>query len=390
MNLQEFQAKTILKGYGIAVPRGHVADTAEEVERAARDLGGRVAVKAQVSAGARGKASGVRLLDVPADARRAAESLLGKPLVTEQTGPSGQTVRRILVESAADAKEELYAAAHVDAASGRIAILVSRHGGTEIEDNAAGRQDRIKTLHVDPDKDPDQAAMAELAAEVGLGPTETDELARILAILPRVIVDNDASLVEINPLALTVDGAFVALDAKIVIDDNALFRHADLRALRSEEDVDPVEAAAQGQEINYVGMDGDIGIVVNGAGLALATLDMVHDAGGKPANFMDIRTTALSMNIAKGVDLLLANDRVKVLLVNIHGGGMQRCDTVVEGIGVAMRRSQRKLPIVMRAAGNNAEFARQRLKNFKIDFTDSDDMADAVAKAVAIAGGGQA
>ncbi len=390
MNLQEFQAKTILKGYGIAVPRGHVADTAEEVERAARDLGGRVAVKAQVSAGARGKASGVRLLDVPADARRAAESLLGKPLVTEQTGPSGQTVRRILVESAADAKEELYAAAHVDAASGRIAILVSRHGGTEIEDNAAGRQDRIKTLHVDPDKDPDQAAMAELAAEVGLGPTETDELARILAILPRVIVDNDASLVEINPLALTVDGAFVALDAKIVIDDNALFRHADLRALRSDEDVDPVEAAAQGQEINYVGMDGDIGIVVNGAGLALATLDMVHDAGGKPANFMDIRTTALSMNIAKGVDLLLANDRVKVLLVNIHGGGMQRCDTVVEGIGVAMRRSQRKLPIVMRAAGNNAEFARQRLKNFKIDFTDSDDMADAVAKAVAIAGGGQA
>lgn len=390
MNLQEFQAKTILKGYGIAVPQGHVADTSEEVERAARDLGGRVAVKAQVSAGARGKASGVRLLDVPADARRAAEALLGKPLVTEQTGPSGQTVRRILVESAADAKEELYAAAHVDAASGRIAILVSRHGGTEIEDNAAGRQDRIKTLHVDPDTDPDKDAMAELAAEVGLGAPETGELARILAILPRVIVDNDASLVEINPLALTVDGAFVALDAKIVVDDNALFRHADLRALRSDEDVDPVEAAAQGQEINYVGMDGDIGIVVNGAGLALATLDMVHDAGGKPANFMDIRTTALSMNIAKGVDLLLANDRVKVLLVNIHGGGMQRCDTVVEGIGVAMRRSQRKLPIVMRAAGNNAEFARQRLKNFKIDFTDSDDMADAVAKAVAIAGGGQA
>ncbi len=391
MNVHEYQAKAILSRYGVPVPEGSVAHTAEAAKTIAQDLtGSRVAVKAQVHAGARGKAGGVKLVLSAEEAGTAAEKILGNKIVTDQTGGDGKAVRTVLVEAAADVLEELFVAALVDPSNGMIALMAAREGGEDIEERAAKDKNLLKRIYVSPDTDPSFSQYLQLAHDLGFEDPLSGRLAKIFNALPRALAEHDASLIEINPLALTVDNFFMALDAKMVLDDNALYRHPELESLRDTDDDDPVERAAQSQEINYVGMDGDIGVIVNGAGLALATLDMLRDAGGDPANFMDIRTTALSMNIAKGVDLLLSNDRVKVLLVNMHGGGMQRCDTIVEGIGMSMTRAKRKIPIVMRAAGNNAEFAKQRLKNFGVPFTNATDMADAVNNAVSIAKGGQA
>ncbi len=391
MNVHEFQAKAILSRYGVPIPEGTVAHTGEAAEKIAQGLtGSRIAVKAQIHAGARAKAGGVKLVLSAEEAGTSASEILGKRIVTDQTGGIGKEVRTVLVEAAADVLEELFVAALVDPSNGMIALMAAREGGEDIEERSAKDKNLLKRIYVSPDTDPSFSQYLQLAHDLGFEDPLSGRLAKIFNALPRALVEHDASLIEINPLALTVDNFFMALDAKIVLDGNALYRHPELESLRDTDDDDPVERAAQSQEINYVGMDGDIGVIVNGAGLALATLDMLRDAGGEPANFMDIRTTALSMNIAKGVDLLLSNDRVKVLLVNMHGGGMQRCDTIVEGIGMSMTRAKRRIPIVMRAAGNNAEFAKQRLKNFGIPFTNATDMADAVNNAVSIARTGRA
>ncbi len=387
MDLHEFQSKEILSRYGVAVPPGRVAWTAEEAESIARELDARrFAVKAQVHAGGRGRAGGVRLAATSDQVRSIAADLLGTTLVTEQTGPAGRTVRRVYVEAGVEAKRDLYVAVLVDRRLGAVTLIATRRGGEDIEERVARDPSIVERLEIPPDGI-GGADYAGFAARLDLDGAAGEHAAVLFRNLVQAFFDLDASLIEINPLAVTAAGDVVALDVKLVLDDNALFRHPDLAELRDVDSLDPVELQAQRNEINFVRMDGDIGVVVNGAGLALATHDMLRDAGGRPANFMDIRTTANSIDIARGLDLLFGNPGVKVVLVNIHGGGMTRCDTVAEAIGISVRRSGRRLPIVYRAAGNNAEFSRTVLNNCGVAYMPADDMAHAVALAVAAARG---
>jgi succinyl-CoA synthetase beta subunit len=389
MNLHEFQAKEILARYGIAIPPGGVAWTAAEAEAVAGDLGAkRMAVKAQVHAGGRGRAGGVRIASNVKQVRDIAAALLGTRLVTDQTGPEGSLVRRVYVEAAIDIDRDLYLAALVDRQSGRVALIGARQGGDDIEDRAARDPKAIEKLLIDPGEGAAAADYPGFARRLALEGTRADKAATLFAAVARAFVDLDASLIEINPLAVSASsGDLMALDAKMVIDDNALFRHQDLAALRDEDDLDEVELEAQRHEINFIRMDGDIGVVVNGAGLALASLDMLVDAGGKPANFMDIRTTATSLQISRGLDLVLENPAVKVLLVNVHGGGMTPCDIVAEAIGISARRTGRRIPTVVRFAGNSADYALQILRNLGTKFAEAATMGEAVERAVRLARG---
>ncbi|GLK55080.1 ADP-forming succinate--CoA ligase subunit beta [Methylopila capsulata] len=391
MRLHEFQAKSLLADYGLPCPKGAVAITAAEAESIARDLGvAPLAVKAQIHAGERGAAGGVRMAHGPAMVRSAAEALLGKKLVTAQTGEGGLTVRRVYVEAATSAVKQIYLALVVEPALGGFALLGAAQGGEEIERREReGRLVRERmTLSVG--AEPDPAELDAFLAAIGLEGAAQAKAATLVAGLRRAFIELDASLIEINPLAVTADGDLFALDVKMTLDDNALFRHRDLASLRDEDDDDRVKLTSQRDQLNFVQLDGDIGLVSNGAGLGLATLDMVKAAGGRPANFMDIRTTATSLDIAHGFALLLDNPAIKTLLVNVHGGGMQSCDTIAEGLGVALRRSGRSLPVVVRLAGLNAEFARTRFKNFGCAVIEEPDMASAAQRAVTVAASGRA
>ena len=386
MNLHEFQAKDILSGYGVPVPEGRVAWTADEAESIARDLDVRqIAVKAQVHAGGRGKVGGVQLAATSESVRSIAESLLGRNLVTDQTGPQGYPVRRVYVEAAMKVERDVYVAAMVDRQSGRLVLLGASDGGEDIEERAAQNPTLLEKLYLDhaPLPDADYVAFAERLDITG---PLANEAAAIFKGINEAVVDLDASLIEINPLAVTADGKLLALDVKMVLDDNALFRHSDLAGLRDEDEQDKVELEAQRHEINFLQMEGNIGVVVNGAGLALATLDTLKDAGGNPANFMDIRTTATSMQIARGLDLVLENPNVRAVLVNIHGGGMTPCDTVAEAISMSVRRTGRTIPLIVRFAGNSADYARKLLDNSGVKYVDARDMGDAVDRAVGLAG----
>lgn len=387
MQLLEFQAKELLSRFDIAVPRGRVADNPDEALRISRRLGfDRFAIKAQVQAGKRKAAGGVRFAASPDGVRATTELLVGQPLVTAETGPAGERVRWVLVEEAIEAAEHLYVAVSLDRQRGVLTVLGARPGGDDIEERAAANPAlivrepaRLSQLGADAD-------CKGFATRLGLPGDAVAGFATIVANLLRAAVRLDATLIEINPLALTSDGRFVALDAKMTVDDNALIRHPALAALRAAtqiEEGDPEELAADRHHLNYQRFDGDIGVCVNGAGLALATHDMLVDAGGRPANFMDIRTTASSLDVAYGFDLVLANPGVRAILVNVHGGGMQRCDTIAEGVGIAMRRNGRQVPLVVRLAGNNAEFARTRLQSYGIAFEDAADMLEAVRLTVA-------
>jgi succinyl-CoA synthetase beta subunit len=393
MELLEFQAKELLTRFDIAVPRGRVVDSPSDAQRIASRLGfARFAVKAQVFAGNRAAAGGVRFAASPEGVRATSELLLGSRLVTTQTGPSGETVRWVYIEEAVDALRSLYVAVLLDRDAGELVLLASEAGGVDFEaraalDPALVMRERLVLAH-----DHGQTDFARVAAQVGLNGAVAAEAGRLLSNLARLAATLDATLIEINPLAVTVEGRLIALDAKLTIDDNALFRHPALAALRAANQVeegDPEELAADRHQLNYQKMDGNIGVVVNGAGLALATLDMIADAGGRPSNFMDIRTTATSIDVAYGFELILANPNVRAVLLNVHGGGMQRCDTVAEGVGIAMRRTGRNPPLVVRLAGNNAEFARTRLQSYGIRFEEGADMQDAVSRAVVLAGDGR-
>lgn len=384
MNLHEFQAKEILGRHGVPVPQGKVAESVDGAERAARGLpGSRFAVKAQVHAGGRGRAGGVKLVDSVKEVGSAAKEMLGLTLVTEQTGPEGRKVERIYVEEAVEAERILYLAVLVDRQLGQVALLGAEEGGEDIEDRAAAKPAIIKTLPIEIDGSTKAADFQAFAKKLKLTGALEKKATALFQALAGAFVELDASLIEINPLAVTKSGDLVALDVKMVLDDNAMFRHPDLKGLHDRDELDPVEMKAQANEINYVRMDGNIGVVVNGAGLALATHDMLTDAGGKPANFMDIRTTASSLDIAGGFDLLLENRDVEVVLVNVHGGGLQRCDTIAEGIGISLKRCRRSIPIVLRFAGNNADYGCTLLRNYGIPFIEAADMADAVEKVVA-------
>ena len=387
MNIHEYQAKALLQKFGIVIPPGKVATSPDEAAQIAESLPATdFMVKAQVHAGGRNDAGGVRKASSPRAARSAAAELLGKTLVTDQTGTRGSKVSKVYVEAMAEVASELYLAVYADAASGQIALLGSRHGGADFEQRADAEPDNVKiALLPSVDLPPDEA-IATLLDQLGLEEDLQSQLEGLCKKLIKAFIGLDALLVEINPLGVTSQGGLLALDAKVVLDDNALSRHPELEALRDVNELDPVEFQAQRHEVNYVQMDGNIGVVVNGAGLALATLDMLRDAGGQPANFMDIRTTATSLDIARGIDLMFSDPRVKAVLVNVHAGGTTRCDTIAEAIGISRGRVGCSIPIVYRAAGNMDGFSRTILKNCGINFTEADNMADAVNKVVALSG----
>ncbi|AZO78279.1 MULTISPECIES: ADP-forming succinate--CoA ligase subunit beta [unclassified Bosea (in: a-proteobacteria)] len=385
MRIHEFQAKHLLARYGLIAPEGSVAITAREAGEIAQRLGGPVVVKAQIHAGGRARAGGIQRVENSAAAEVAAGELLGKQLVTAQTGAAGQIVRRVLVERALPVRRELHLALLVDSTSGEVMLIGSERGGADIEEQAARGEVRIRELRLGTGNEARAQEVGDFVATLGLEGALHKQGCALVDGLRRAFVELDASLIEINPLAITEDGRLAALDAKMTLDDNALFRHPELAALRDEDDTSAAELQAQRHQLNYVQLDGDIGMVANGAGLGLATLDMVVAAKGRPANFMDIRTTAKSLDIAHGFGLLLDNPKTRAILINVHGGGMQACDTIAEGLGIALRRTGRSLPLVVRLAGNNADFGRSRLRNFGCAVIDCPDMWTAATKAVALA-----
>ena len=381
MFLHEFQSKQSLARFGIAVPAGGVAITAEEARGIADRLGVRsIAVKAQIRAGGRGKAGGVVLERSAAAAEQSARQMLGSRLVTDQSGPAGQIVKRVLVEVGVEPARTLYLSMLVDAHASAVVLVAAAKGGVDIEDEILSGQAKLERVSLGTGESLPADAIVALAERLGLGAGQAFE--QLCENLRRAFMECDATLIEINPLAVLPDGSFMALDVKMVIDDNALFRQP-LAAWRDEEDEADLELKAQRRQLNYLRLDGSVGLVANGAGLGLATLDMLREAGGAPANFMDIRTTATSLDVAHGFALLLDNPKVRVLLINVHGGGMQPCDTIAEGLGIAMRRTGRSLPTVVRLAGNNAGFARSRFSNFGCRVIDCPDMWTAAKQAVA-------
>ena len=389
MQVLECDAKKLLSRHAIASPPGIVAATPEEAEAAATRLGREpVFVKAQVGAGDRMSGGGIRAAYSAAEAKVAARALLGRKLVTSQTSPDGQVVDKVLVERGIAAKREFYLAVSIDPSSATVMITAADNGEVGVERRAAKQSAGLERLLVHTKGERGPGEIAEFCGgRFSLPADAAESLGELIMRLHRAFIELDAGLIEINPLALTDAGEWVAIDAKLAIDDNAMFRHPDLAELGRDAENDYVELHAQRHQINFVQMAGDIGAVVNGAGLGLATLDMIRAAGGTPANFMDIRTTARSLDIAQGVNLVLDNPRTKVVLVNVFGGGMQPCDTIIEGLGIAYRRRRRMLPVVLRVTGNNEDLARLRLANFNLPSTECPDMWQAVTRAVAIAQG---
>lgn len=391
MNLHEFQAKELLARSGILVPKGRVVDSSAAAESSARELEcRRYAVKAQIYGGDRAAHGGVVLASSPAEVRSATEALLGKRLITSQTGPKGSIVRLVYVEEAIEDARHLYAAVALDRKSGRVVLLASDRGGDDIEERASRDKHLIQRERLTIGSGTASGDFAGMARRIGLQGAAAKAAGDLFKTLAETFVALDATVLEVNPLALTADDRLIALDAKLAIDDNALHRHPDLARLRDifeGEERGSIELEAQRHHINYIQMDGSVGMVVNGAGLALATLDLVCDAGGSPANFMDIRTTASSLDVAYGFGMILANKNARSVLVNVHGGGMQPCDTIAEGIGIAVSRAERTIPIVICMAGNNAEFARTVLANTGVRHVASNDAWDAAQKAVSLAAG---
>ena len=370
------------------MPPGRIAKTAEEARAAAEQLGGpRWVIKAQVHAGGRGRAGGVRLADSLDAVTDAADGLLGQRLVTAQTGTEGKQVKQVYVEQACDITRELYLALLVDRSAGRVALIASADGGEDVEEAAAEAPETLFKLVPDPGSGLDAAAAAELAGDLGLDGDQAKAAADLMAGLYKAFHDTDASLIEINPLAVTDDGDIVAVDVKMIVDDNALYRHPELEKLRDEDEVDPSETEAQRFELNYVKMDGNIGVMVTGAGLALATLDMIKAQGGEPADFMDVRPVADRDKVASGIAMLLRNPRVKSVLVNAMGGGIQFCDVITEGVAIAWKQAERTPPLIVRLAGTAKELGELALNNQGIPAVFAQDLEDAVDKAVRAARG---
>ncbi|MEM7170847.1 MAG: ATP-grasp domain-containing protein [Pseudomonadota bacterium] len=390
MFLSEYQAKEILAQYGVAIPPGRVAESAQEAEARAREIahefaGERYVVKSQISAGGRGLAGGIKFAPSPSGVRSSAQELLGKRLVTEQTGPKGELVRRVYVESSVEAEKSLYAAVVIDPQSALPLLLGASQGGEDFEAMAAQNPDAIKMLPLSQKGEWDNDGLDTFLQDLGLEGAAAENCRDLLQSAVRALIKSDAILVEINPLAITAEQKAIALDAKMVLDGNAALRHPEFDALVSEAPLGESEKIAKENEVNFVKLEGDIGLVVNGAGLGLATYDMVKDAGGQPANFMDIRTTAYSFQIARVIDIMLADPSIKVLLVNIHGGGMTACDTVVEALSFAYSRAERRPPIVYRAAGQNADWSRSMMKDRRLPFEAASSISEAVKRAVAVA-----
>ena len=388
MNLHEYQAKELLKTYGMPVPPGITASTPDEADKAAATLGGTAwVVKAQVHAGGRGRAGGVKIVKSSKAAGEAAASMLGTRLVTAQTGALGIEVKRVYVEQACEVAQEIYLAALVDRSIGRVAFLASSEGGEDIEEAAAAAPDKIHKLVIDPKTGLNDTDAKALAADLGLSGETADAVATAMAAVYKAFLENDASLIEINPLAVTEAGDLFALDVKMIVDDNAIYRHPEFEKLWDEAEVSAEEIEAHRHELNYVPMDGNIGVMVTGAGLALAILDMLKDQGGEAANFMDVRPVATREQVAAGIKMLLANAKVKAILVVTIGGGVLRCDTIAEGIAIACKEAGNHVPMIVRAAGTGKELAELALNNQGVQVTYATDLAEAAQLAIIAAGG---
>ena len=386
MDIHEYQAKQLLRPYGLASPPGECAFTADEAEAAARGIGGsQWIVKAQIRAGDRSLAGGVKVVASAPDVREVAREMLGARLVTPQTGSEGEYVRRVYVEAVCRAASEHYLALGLDRAASRVTLVGSDAGGTSIESVAGEHPERISQVAIDPLEGLNPADARRLAADIGLDEPHWPQAERLMIGLYDAFVAHDASLIEINPLALTRDGELLALDAKMSIDDNAMFRHRDIEDLRERDEEGRLDRARHG--FNYIALDGDIGCVVNGAGLAMATMDILRLHGGAPANFLDVPPAAGRDRIAAACRLVLEDPRVRVLLVNIVGGGITRCDVVAEALASACRAAGRSVPIVARFEGVNREIARKVLRDTGVEAAQAESLGDAAARAVRAAAG---
>ncbi|HXF05390.1 MAG TPA: ADP-forming succinate--CoA ligase subunit beta [Blastocatellia bacterium] len=384
MKIHEYQAKALLKRYGVTVPEGDVADTPEAARALAEKLGQKVVVKAQIHAGGRGKAGGIRVAASPDEAYEIARQMLGMKLVTAQTGPAGREVRRVLVEQALRLKREFYLGIIIDRAARRPVFMASPAGGMDIEQVAATTPELIFKEYISPSLGFQSFQARKLAFALGLPPELIGPATAFMQALYRAFVDLDASLVEVNPFLLTEDGKLYALDAKITFDDNALFRHPEYAALRDLHEEEPLEVEASRYELNYIKLNGTIGCMVNGAGLAMATMDIIKQAGAEPANFLDVGGSATTTRVENAFRILLSDPNVRAVLINIFGG-IVRCDIVAEGVIEAAKKIGVRLPIVVRLEGTNVERARELLAQSGLPLTVATGMKDAAEKVAALA-----
>jgi succinyl-CoA synthetase beta subunit len=391
MNIHEYQAKTLLGKFGVAVPRGAVAYTVKEAEDAAKDLGGPVwVVKSQIHAGGRGAGrfkgdedgkGGVRVVRSVEEVRENADEMLGAVLVTKQTGPQGKEVKRLYIEEGCDIARELYLSLLVDRATSRITLMASTEGGMEIEEVAAETPEKIVTVDIDPATGFMPYHGRRIAFALGLEGKQVGSAVKFLSAMYKAFTSLDASMVEVNPLVVTGAGEVIALDGKMNFDDNALYRHPDIADLRDEDEEDPAELEAGKHELNYIKLDGNIGCMVNGAGLAMATMDIIKLHGGEPANFLDVGGGATKERVSKAFKIILSDPNVEGILVNIFGGIM-RCDVIAEGVVAAAREVSLQVPLVVRLEGTNVDLGKKILAESGLPITSADDLGDAAAKIV--------
>src|SRR5712671_163209 len=388
MKIHEYQAKGILKKYGVPLPRGEMAESREEAEAAAKNLFGSgvtgVVVKAQIHAGGRGKGGGVKIAKSVDEAGELAAKMLGMKLITHQTGPEGRIVHRLLVEETLPIDKELYLGILVDRDEAKPVFMASAAGGMEIEQVAAETPEAILKQYIDPGMGLEPFQARKIAFALGLSGAQINPAVKFLTGLYRAFLDTDASLVEINPFITTTDGRVFALDAKMTFDDNALFRHPDIRELRDVTEEDPLEVEASKYNLNYIKLDGSVGCMVNGAGLAMATMDIIKYAGGLPANFLDVGGGANAEQVAHAFEILLSDKSVRAVLINIFGG-ILRVDTLANGVVEAARKTNIQLPVVLRLEGTNVQEGKKILKESGLNFTIAETMKDAADKVVAAA-----
>jgi succinyl-CoA synthetase beta subunit len=388
MKIHEYQAKAILKKYGVAVPRGEMAETREQAEAAVKKLfdagASGVVIKAQIHAGGRGKGGGVKIAKSVDEAAAHASKILGMTLVTHQTGPEGRVVRRLLIEETLPIEKELYLGIVIDRVEAKPVFMASAAGGMEIEQVAAENPNAILKEYIEPGMGLEAFQARKLAFKLGLKPAQINEAVRLMTGLFRAFQETDSSLMEINPFVSCTDGRLFALDAKISFDDNALFRHPDIPELRDVTEEDPLEVEASKYSLNYIKLDGNVGCMVNGAGLAMATMDIIKYAGGMPANFLDVGGGANSEQVTHAFEILLSDKNVKAVLINIFGG-ILRVDTLATGVVEAAQKTHIQLPIVLRLEGTNVEAGREILKQSGLNFVVADTMKDAAEKVVAAA-----
>ena len=382
MNIHEYQAKAILRDFGVPVPHGIAAFTTADAEKAANELGGPVwVVKAQIHAGGRGKAGGVKVVKSVAEVKREAERMLGSILVTHQTGPRGREVRRVYIEEGSAIEREYYLSALVDRATSRVAFVASTEGGMDIEEVAHNTPDKIVSFSVDPATGFMPHHARHVAHVLGFSREQTRQAEDVLPKLYAAFIAKDMSLLEINPLVVTKSGQLICLDAKIAFDDNALYRHADVMAMRDINEEDEKEIEASRHDLNYVALDGTIGCMVNGAGLAMATMDIIKLYGETPANFLDVGGSATKEKVAAAFKIITSDENVKGILINIFGGIM-KCDVIAEGVVAAVKEVGLRVPLVVRLEGTNVELGKKIIAESNLNVTSADDLDDAAQKIV--------